>query len=207
MTIQRGVVDLLKKLTYIGYWQDIEAGRAIGYRGPVSIEGGIPYLGNAPDFLIGYNAGYRTSWDCASGMVSGPVYEDNVKAWSGDNCIDPRIVPGVFFCNHEIDDDDPALIDIAPTALKLFGVEPPEHMDGKPLFTRASLNGGGAGAPAGAAAADDERTEPLDHRVDGDDLGPHDVEELGEHAGGRAGDDPPPRRCVDLQRPRRRATR
>ena len=48
VAIQRGIVDLLKKLTYIGYWQDIEAGRAIGYRGPVSIEGGIPYLGNAP---------------------------------------------------------------------------------------------------------------------------------------------------------------
>ena len=47
-TIQRGVVDLLKKLTYIGYWQDVEAGRAIGYRGPVSVEGRIPSLGNAP---------------------------------------------------------------------------------------------------------------------------------------------------------------
>ncbi|RMH19945.1 MAG: nucleotide pyrophosphatase, partial [Acidobacteria bacterium] len=64
-----------------------------------------PYLVNAPDFLIGYNAGYRTSWDCATGMVSGPVIEDNVKAWSGDHCIDPRLVPGVFFCNHPIDDD------------------------------------------------------------------------------------------------------
>jgi hypothetical protein len=48
VTIQRGVVDLLKKLTFIGYWQDIEAARAVGYRGPVSIEGGVPYLGNAP---------------------------------------------------------------------------------------------------------------------------------------------------------------
>jgi hypothetical protein len=48
VTIQRGVVDLLKKLTFIGYWQDIEACRAVGYRGPVSIEGGVPYLGNAP---------------------------------------------------------------------------------------------------------------------------------------------------------------
>jgi hypothetical protein len=48
VTIQRGVVDLLKKLTFVGYWQDIEAARAIGYQGPVSIEGGIPYLGNAP---------------------------------------------------------------------------------------------------------------------------------------------------------------
>jgi hypothetical protein len=47
-SMQRGIVDLLKKLTYIGYWQDIEAARAIGYQGPVSIAGGIPYLGNAP---------------------------------------------------------------------------------------------------------------------------------------------------------------
>ncbi len=101
-----------------------------------------PYLGNAPDLLIGYNAGYRTSWDCATGMVSGPVFEDNVKAWSGDHCIDPRLVPGVFFCNREIDDDDPGLIDIAPTALKLFGLKPPAHMDGKALFEASSFSGG-----------------------------------------------------------------
>jgi hypothetical protein len=48
IAMQRGIVDLLKKLTYLGYWQDIEAGRAIGYRGPVSVEGGVPNLGNAP---------------------------------------------------------------------------------------------------------------------------------------------------------------
>ncbi|MCP3962567.1 MAG: nucleotide pyrophosphatase [bacterium] len=100
-----------------------------------------PYLKNAPDLLIGYNAGYRTSWDCATGVVAGPVFEDNVKAWSGDHCIDPRLVPGILFCNHVIDDDDPALIDIAPTALKLFGLEPPAHMDGKPLFEASSFNG------------------------------------------------------------------
>ena len=92
-----------------------------------------PYLENAPDLLIGYNAGYRTSWDCATGVVAAPVFEDNVKAWSGDHCIDPRLVPGVFFCNRSIESDDPALIDIAPTALKLFGIEPPAHMDGRPL--------------------------------------------------------------------------
>ena len=97
-----------------------------------------PYLVNAPDLLIGYAAGYRTSWDCATGMVSGPVFEDNVKAWSGDHCIDPRVVPGVFFCNYAIDVDDPALVDVAPTALKLFGVQPPAHMDGKPLWKDAS---------------------------------------------------------------------
>jgi hypothetical protein len=92
-----------------------------------------PYLENAPDLLIGYNAGYRTSWDCATGVVTAPVFEDNVKAWSGDHCIDPRLVPGVFFCNRSIESEDPALIDIAPTALKLFGIEPPAHMDGTAL--------------------------------------------------------------------------
>jgi predicted AlkP superfamily phosphohydrolase/phosphomutase len=96
-----------------------------------------PYKENAPDLLIGYNHGYRASWDCASGVVSAPLFEDNVKAWSGDHCVDPRLVPGVFFCNRPIDTDDPALIDIAPTALGLFGVQAPDHMEGKPLFAAA----------------------------------------------------------------------
>jgi len=104
---------------------------------------GGPYIGNAPDLIIGYNGGYRISWDCATGMVSGPVFEDNVKAWSGDHCIDPRLVPGVLFCNREIASEDPALIDIAPSALRLFGLEPPKHMDGKSLFTKDSFQGAG----------------------------------------------------------------
>mgnify|MGYP001157254998 FL=1 len=93
-----------------------------------------PYLENAPDLLVGYNAGYRSSWDMATGVVAGNIFEDNVKAWSGDHCIDPRIVPGVLFCNHKIDVNDPALIDIAPTVLQQFGLTPPEYMDGKVLF-------------------------------------------------------------------------
>jgi len=101
-----------------------------------------PYKGNAPDLLIGYNHGYRASWDCASGVVSGPVFEDNIKAWSGDHCVDPRLVPGVFFCNRAIDTDEPALIDIAPTALELFGLTPPAHMEGKSLFDTATFAGG-----------------------------------------------------------------
>ncbi len=54
-----------------------------------------PYKGNAPDLLVGYNHGYRISWDGASGVVAGAVFEDNVKAWSGDHIVDPRIVPGI----------------------------------------------------------------------------------------------------------------
>ena len=72
-------------------------------------------------------------------MANGPLFEDNTKAWSGDHGVDPRIVPGVVFCNQDLHDDDPALIDIAPTALDLFGIKPPKHMDGKPLFERAKF--------------------------------------------------------------------
>jgi len=92
-----------------------------------------PYLENAPDLLIGYNAGYRASWDAATGVVAGAVFTENVKAWSGDHCIDPRLVPGVFFCNRRVDVDEPSLIDIAPTALRLFGVAPPSYMEGRSL--------------------------------------------------------------------------
>jgi predicted AlkP superfamily phosphohydrolase/phosphomutase len=100
-----------------------------------------PYRENAPDMLIGYNAGYRVSWDCATGVVSGPVFEDNTKPWSGDHCIDPRLVPGVLFCNRAIDRNDPALIDIAPTALQQFGITPAAYMDGKPLFAEPEKTG------------------------------------------------------------------
>jgi hypothetical protein len=94
-----------------------------------------PYVDQAPDLIVGYHAGYRVSWDCASGVVAGPLFEDNVKPWSGDHCIDPSLVPGVFFCSQPIARSDPALIDIAPTALALFGLEVPRHMQGRPLFT------------------------------------------------------------------------
>jgi predicted AlkP superfamily phosphohydrolase/phosphomutase len=103
-----------------------------------------PYMGNAPDLLIGYNAGYRVSWDCASGMVSGPIFEDNTKAWSGDHCLDPRLVPGVFFCSHPTSSDHPALVDIAPTALTLFGLAPAGHMEGSPLLESGSFDPGRA---------------------------------------------------------------
>jgi len=97
-----------------------------------------PYLDAAPDLIIGYDEGYRTSWDAAVGKVTARVIEDNPKAWSGDHCVDPLLVPGVLFCNRKIDSDDPGIEDMAPTALHLFGIDPPAWMDGKPVFQDAA---------------------------------------------------------------------
>jgi predicted AlkP superfamily phosphohydrolase/phosphomutase len=97
-----------------------------------------PYVDRAPDLLIGYHEGYRVSWDCASGVVAGPLFEDNLKPWSGDHCVDADVVPGVFVCSRPISTSDPALVDIAPTALALFGLDVPHHMQGRALFTEAA---------------------------------------------------------------------
>ncbi len=95
-----------------------------------------PYLGNCPDIIMGYSEGYRVSWDSVTGKVHSDLFEDNIKAWSGDHCIDPELVPGVLFCNYHINRKDVSITDIAPTALDLFGVPVPGHMDGKSMIER-----------------------------------------------------------------------
>ncbi len=106
-----------------------------------------PYLDAAPDLIIGYTDGYRASWDAAVGKVTPAVFDDNKKAWSGDHCVDPHLVPGVLFSNRKIDAEDPGIEDMAPTALELFGIKVPSHMEGK-----AVLRAEGARVASEAAA-------------------------------------------------------
>ena len=96
-----------------------------------------PYLDAAPDIIIGYENGYRASWDAAVGKATARVFSDNTKAWSGDHCVDPRLVPGVLLSNRAIAAEDPGIEDMAPTALELFGVEPPAYMEGRSVLSPA----------------------------------------------------------------------
>lgn len=92
-----------------------------------------PYRNNGPDLIVGYNRGYRASWEGAVGRVTDAVIADNTKSWSGDHCVDPRLVPGVLFSNWRITTQTPAIADLAPTILQLFGVDVPAHMTGRAL--------------------------------------------------------------------------
>ncbi len=112
-----------------------------------------PYAANAPDLLIGYNVGYRASWDGAVGKASTSVIEDNVKSWSGDHCIDYKLVPGVLFSNRKVETEKPGLIDIGPSILELFGVKVPRYMQGRSIFRRAGANSEG-GADDGGGTDD-----------------------------------------------------
>jgi len=102
-----------------------------------------PYRFDAPDLLVGWDGGYRNSWECAVGQVTEQVFADNTKSWSGDHCVDPSIVPGVFFCNRAIVAESPRLIDVPASVLRLFGQQVPGYMQGRMLFAEGS-----AAAPA-----------------------------------------------------------
>ncbi len=93
---------------------------------------------------MGYNKGYRASWEGVTGRVDGEVFSDNTRSWSGDHCIDPRLVPGCFFCNRPVSAGEVAMTDVAPTILHLFGVPVPGYMEGRPLFATDALPVGDA---------------------------------------------------------------
>ena len=85
--------------------------------------------------VVGYAAGWRASWNCVRGIADDTVFDDNTKAWSGDHCIDPKLVPGVLIANRDLGaaDREPVISDLAPTLLELCGVDAPAYMDGASL--------------------------------------------------------------------------
>ncbi len=56
---------------------------------------------DAPDLVIGYDRGYRASWQTALGGVPEALIEDNVQKWSGDHCVEPSLVPGILFTSFK----------------------------------------------------------------------------------------------------------
>jgi predicted AlkP superfamily phosphohydrolase/phosphomutase len=97
-----------------------------------------PYVNDAPDLVVGFNKGFRASWQTALGGVPNSLIEDNRRKWSGDHLIDPVLVPGVIFVNRKVALDNPSIIDITPEVLGLFGIAKPKEMHGKVLFKERS---------------------------------------------------------------------
>lgn len=93
-----------------------------------------PYVKEAPEIIIGYNRGYRSSWASPLGRIPKNIFEDNTEKWSGDHCMDQEIIPGILFTNRKIKAKSSALYDLTPTILKIFGIEKPKDMIGNPIF-------------------------------------------------------------------------
>ncbi len=96
------------------------------------------YAPQTPDLYIGFNTGYRASWQTALGDVPAKLIEDNEKKWSGTHLIDPELIPGIIFSNQKINTQNPSIYDIAPTVLQVAGFSEEElqdcEFDGNTLF-------------------------------------------------------------------------
>lgn len=85
----------------------------------------------APDLLIGYHRGFRASWATCLGDLEEDTISKNTAAWSADHCADALEVPGVLWCNQPIRGPNPALVDLAPSILALYGLPTPPTMTGR----------------------------------------------------------------------------
>lgn len=88
---------------------------------------------NSPDLIIGFEDGFRGSWQTAIGGAPDGIMEDNLKKWSGDHIMDPSIVPGILLTNFGTNGDKPSQMDLAPTVLSCFGMSV-DGMDGRSLI-------------------------------------------------------------------------
>jgi predicted AlkP superfamily phosphohydrolase/phosphomutase len=96
-----------------------------------------PYVSEAPDLVVGFERGYRVSWQTSLGGIPSEIIEPNERRWSADHCsVDPSLVPGVLFSNRPIEASSPAITDIAPSVLKRLGIPPPVSMDGRDIGLR-----------------------------------------------------------------------
>ncbi len=94
-----------------------------------------PYVDVAPDILVGYASGYRASWATTSGKVPAGLLEDNDDEWSGDHCMDARVVPGILLSNRPLKTESPAdLSDLTVSILTSFGITPPAQMKGSSVY-------------------------------------------------------------------------
>jgi predicted AlkP superfamily phosphohydrolase/phosphomutase len=88
----------------------------------------------APDAIVGYNRGYRASWETAVGSFPKVLFTDNEERWSGDHCMAAEVVPGILVTNKKVKLSSPTLRDMAPTMLAEFGIDALAEMTGKSIF-------------------------------------------------------------------------
>lgn len=138
---RKGIVEgreapaLLKKIAdALLAARDPETGRAMVTAVSLPREPMASLRDSAPDLIVGYAPGYRSSWETALGAVPAAIVEDNRDAWRADHCIDPKFVPGVLLSNRKSRDAGPRIADLPVSLLAQFGVAPAPGMIGHSIY-------------------------------------------------------------------------
>jgi predicted AlkP superfamily phosphohydrolase/phosphomutase len=109
-----------------------------------------PHAGRCADLMLGFDEPYRASWATARGeivlasdsggrTVAGPVFQDNLDAWSGDHAsVAPDVVTGLFLSSEPVvvPPGGISVLHVAPTILDRMGVPIPDDYDEAPLARR-----------------------------------------------------------------------
>ena len=92
-------------------------------------------LAEAEDLILGFHPGYRVGWQTTLGGAPDEVIADNEQKWSGDHCsVDPSFVRGILLSSRPITSEAPFIRDLAPSVMRLVGLEPAKSMDGEPVI-------------------------------------------------------------------------
>ena len=122
--------ELSKGGRYARVEKDVHGRLLIHYEGDYNIVVG-PHIDIGPDIIVGYNWGYRSSWENPLGGFPRELIVDNDQEWSGDHAMDYRVVPGVLITNRKITMDEPALYDLTVAVLDEYGVAKSAEMIGR----------------------------------------------------------------------------
>ncbi len=88
-------------------------------------------LAEAPDMLVGYNAGYGNSDPASTGRITSYVIEDNTGGtFNGSHLMAPDVVAGILLSNRPVRDGDHDLTDLTVEVLSLYGVDPSPNQKG-----------------------------------------------------------------------------
>jgi predicted AlkP superfamily phosphohydrolase/phosphomutase len=90
---------------------------------------------DAPDMLVGYDAGYGNSDQSSLGEIPNAVLEDNLGGtFNGSHLMCPDVVPGVLLSNGAVLPGAHGLEDLTVEILKQYGLAPAEGMRGSPVL-------------------------------------------------------------------------
>jgi predicted AlkP superfamily phosphohydrolase/phosphomutase len=92
-------------------------------------------LAEAPDLLVGFDAGYGNSDPASLGRIPNAVLEDNLGGtFNGNHLMAPEVVPGVLLTNGTVLPGEHGLEDLTVEILRQYGIAPADGMRGAPVL-------------------------------------------------------------------------
>jgi len=94
-----------------------------------------PRVAEAPDIIVGYNAGYGNSDEATQGQIPHAVLSDNRGGtFNGSHLMHPSVVEGVLLTNARLRSDRAKLEDITATLLTRYGLPLEPGMTGRSVI-------------------------------------------------------------------------